>query len=124
MPSDALAEAAKLLGREHGKARAETVMHGANCDIHTAEIIIKGHANGNPQVTGLCPEPLSGEWADDPPPMAILDEIANKAGMKGKMYKTATDIEGDLLDIYESAFQDGFWEWMLFRCTNIVKGVA
>ena len=76
--SDKLSEAAKRVGAEHGSTSAGWVVTSNNCTVDAARKIIKGHEAGDPQIMEFCPNPLSGEWADDPTPMALLDEIANK----------------------------------------------
>lgn len=120
---DKLNEAAKALGREHGVQRAEWAVNSNNCTVDAARRIVTGFDDGDPIVMDLCPEPLSGEWADDPTPMAILDEIANKIdhhSLRGEMI----DDREDVLTSYEESFKEAFWDQVVLASKTIVDGAA
>ena len=121
--SDKLGEAAKALGREHGIQRADTTVTSANCTVGAARKILEGYESSNEEVLDLCPNPLSGEWADDPQPMAILDAIADKVDpheLRGvDIFETS-----DVLDLYEEAYRQGFWDKVILASKSIVDGAA
>lgn len=115
MAEDKLGAAARQLGVIHGKVRAGTVKRTLSKDL--AKRLLEGYENHDEDVMDMCPKPLSGEWVDDPTPMRILDQIANRAGLKNKIYKTGgPDIEDDLLDVYEDAYTEAFWETVVSDC--------
>lgn len=118
MPKDKLGEAAKALGVEHGAQRASWVTDSMSTDIATK--ILAGHDASSDEIMALCPEPLSGEWADDPTPMSVLDEIANRADLKNNLYITAIGVEDDVLDLYEKSFHKAFWTQVLEFAENTV----
>jgi hypothetical protein len=125
--SDVLAEAAKLLGFEHGRQRGECVFNSNNCTHVAAMRIINGYTDGEEEVMDLCPSPLSGEWADDPTPCTAIDEIANLAEAY-HLVQGQDDIEealkdsGNILDVYEEAFKAGFWAAVILSANSIIVG--
>ena len=119
--SDRLSEAAIALGREHGAKQGE-VVNDRNCNVEAARKIIKGHEDGDPKIMDFCPNPLSGEWADDPTPMALLDEIANKVEDPQMLRGDILDVDTEnILDVYEEAYKDAFWEKVIDTCERIIK---
>lgn len=120
MPADILSEAAKAVGAEDGKEKGG-IVNGLGLDAHDAKKIIEGYESGDEGVLDLCPKPLAGEWADDPIPFNILDKIANKADPGDSLM--GADLEEDtedLMDIYEQAFAEAFWEETIKYCKEIV----
>lgn len=119
--SGKLSEAAKELGREHGSKQGE-VVNDRNCNVEAARKIINGHEDGDPKIMDFCPNPLSGEWADDPTPMALLDEIANKVEDPQSLRGDILDVDTEnILDVYEEAYRDAFWESVLNTCKEIIN---
>lgn len=120
METDKLSKAAKELGCEHGEQRAGWIITSETSE-KLAKTIMEGHEDGDPQVMELCQSPLSSKWVDDPTPMAILDEIANKVddqhSLRGDVIEEDTE---DILDIYENAYQDTFWNNVILGCKRIL----
>lgn len=112
-----LVTAAEKLGRRHGSEKGSWVIDG-NTKKEAAERLIKGHEDGDPQVMDLCPNPLSGEWTDEPLEMEILGEIANLAA-EMKPDKVEPVHDDNLLDVYESHFQEGFWDTVIQAAKNV-----
>lgn len=67
-------EAARKLGAEHGKAKGSWVLDG-NSSSETAQRIVAMIDDGDPELWDMYAAPLSGEWADEPTPNDILEEI-------------------------------------------------
>lgn len=125
MSDDKLADAAKAVGAEHGKQKANWI-HRARITSYTASKIKKGFDSEDTSVLGLCPDPLGGPWpsADDPPEFTLLDQIANKAKEDGYHWEQGKVNEDlDILDIYGQAFKDGFWGEILRVCNEILVDV-
>lgn len=119
--TDKLIRAAKLLGREHGESMADSVER-VGIDKDMAGKILGGYDEGDETVLDLCPKPLSGEWANDPTPMMVLDQIANKAGDLGSFRQEEIDVDGEnLLDAYEESYQQGFWVKVIKACKRMAK---
>lgn len=93
-------------------------MIDANMSKKGAKKLIDGYESGDPQVMDLCPNPLSGEWVDDPGEMEILEQIAEIA-VELKPHKIEPVDDDNLLDIYETHFQEGFWETVLQKARNL-----
>lgn len=109
-----LAEAAAELGKEHGKDRALAFLH---LKKNAAKKILEGYDKQYAEVMDLCPNPLSGEWVDDPSPLVILERIADKVGMSSGFNEEADD---DLLDVYQNNFEEAFWESAIAKCKEIL----
>ena len=121
---DPLSEAAYRLGRTKGEVFAELLInHKTGRD--TAEILLAGFESNNEEVMNMCPDPLSGEWSGDPTPIMVIDDIAELAEAEDLLNKAnieeALDAAEDLLDVYEQAYRDGFWETALKRAAEIVE---
>lgn len=120
MSGDKLIEAAKELGREHGESKG-TFVKGLSISKYAAKRILEGYNNGDEETMDICPKPLSGEWAEDPTPMAILDEIANKVDdhhtLRGEDIDPDSD---DVLDAYEEAYTEAFWGTVIDQCKEVV----
>jgi hypothetical protein len=113
MSYDALQQAADKLGRERGHAAGTWVIDG-NTSEDIARAIVKGYEDGEPEVMDMQPAPLSGEWADDPTVKTVLRDIADEAGDE-----IDADSESDLLDIFEMAYSDGYWNEII-RSANAI----
>lgn len=115
--TNVLVTAAEKLGRRHGSVRGEWLID-ANISKEGAKKIIDGHDRGDPEIMDLCPNPLSGEYEDDPSEVLILEEIADLAAAEES--DEVVPVEDDnLLDIYEVHFAEGFWETVLQAARNI-----
>jgi hypothetical protein len=121
---DALSEAAYKLGRSKGEAFAKHFVD-ITTEPEEAQIILEGYENGEDKVMALCPDPLSGEWAGDMTPISAINDISSLAEAEGLLKKAnieeALDAAQDLLDIYEEAYRDGFWETALKRASLIIE---
>lgn len=92
---DAIIEAARVAGYEHGKAAGSWVIDG-NTSEDTARYILAGIEDGDPAVLDALPSsPLSGEWADCLLPRDVLSSLD-------------VDEDDDAADDILSAFEDGF----------------
>jgi hypothetical protein len=124
---DALSEAAYRLGRSKGEDFANRLVDRGT-DTEEARIILEGYENDEKEVLALCPDPLSGEWADDPTPVSAINDISSLAEAEGLIKKAniieALDSAEDLLDVYEDAYRDGFWETALKRANEIVQATS
>jgi hypothetical protein len=120
---DPLSVAADKLGRSKGEDFANLLIDRVT-DVDEAWALIEGYEEGNEQAMALCPDPLSGEWADDPTPVSAMNDIASLAEAEGLLKKAnieeALDAAEDLLDVYEQAYREGFWETALMRAKEIV----
>lgn len=110
---DPLSEAAYHLGRKKG-ARFAVMLINDTTARNAAETLIEGYENSDEEIMDLCPNPLSGEWADDPTPMSVIEDISRLAEAEGLLKKTdiqeAMDAAEDVLDVYESGYREAFWE--------------
>jgi hypothetical protein len=96
-------------GRERGVAAGSWIVDG-NTSAEQAAAILRGIADGDPQIMDLQPSPLSGEWAGESIPELIY------------RYDELSDDERDTAcDAYEQGFSDGFWAEVK-RSTTIVAG--
>jgi hypothetical protein len=89
--------AADAAGRDHGRAAASWYFDG-NTSRGTYEHVLRGIEDGDPEVLDTFPtSPLSGEWADDPTPASVLEDL---------------DVAEDdpSADDYLRAYEDGFYE--------------
>lgn len=122
---DNLMEAATKLGCEHGKERGAWVINGTTA-VDTAKRIMSGYENSDPEIMDLCPKPLSSEWADDPTPCTAIEEIANLAEachmLNTKDINEAMDIAENVLDVYEAAFNQAFWDSVILAANSILEG--
>lgn len=107
---DELVADVKKIGREHGKNAAawwqqDGIGSRANGDTKkTAESILAGLENGDPEIMDRLPEPdLSGQWADGYSAKDLSDELG---------FDDDAEIDGfdGLCDEYEMAFRDAAWE--------------
>jgi len=121
---DPLFEAAYRLGREKGENMGKLVITHTT-SVNAASILLNGFQDNDEEVMDICPNPLSGEWADDPKPIKVIEDIANLAEaenlLKNIDIEKALDQAEDVLDIFEEAYRDGFWETALKRASEIIK---
>lgn len=88
--------AAEQAGREHGEAAASWYFDG-DTPRETYERVLWGIEDGDPEVMDTFPaSPLSGEWAGDPTPASVLEDL---------------DVAEDdpAADEYLTAYEDGFY---------------
>jgi hypothetical protein len=111
---DKVGNAAREVGAEHGKSKASWAAQ-FNLTPYAAGKLLDGIEEGDPVTMDICPNPLSGEWADDPPAMHILEAIATKCGSAGSG-------DDDILDLYEEAFREAFWAEVTRVCKAIRDG--
>lgn len=89
---------ARVLGEEHGRAAASWFFDG-NTSEETYRVVLRGLEDGDPAVLDSLPSaPLSGEWADDPTPASVLQDLGVDAD-------TLEDWEeSEIMDAYEDGF--------------------
>lgn len=120
---DKLSNAAKEVGAEDGKIAAGSIPWRM-MKTHDARRIVTGWDSDDEEVLGLCPNPLAGEWADDPTPMALLDRIANKADPNDKQAGPALESDtDDLFTLYEEAYSEAFWDFVIPACKLAMEAV-
>lgn len=93
-------EYAAELGRRAGVAAASWYIDG-NTSEDTLLRILNGIEEGDPEVLGTFPTPnLSGEWAGDPTPTSVLEDITDEID---------EDIPVELEDELLNAWEDAAW---------------
>lgn len=121
---DPLQQAAHKLGWSKGEDFANLLVDRGT-DAEDARIILNGFENDDEEVLALCPEPLKGEWAGEPTPFAVMSDIASLAEAEGLLEKPnieeALDAAEDLLEVFEHAYRDGFWETAIKRSKEIME---
>ncbi len=105
--SDTLTRQAQELGAYYGRNVGSWVIDG-NTDRETAARILQGYDDGDPEIMDMQPSPLSGEWADDPTPTSVLAELG-----------ADDDNSSDLLDAFEAAFSEAYWDEVI-RAAKVV----
>jgi len=86
---------ARQAGSEHGRAVASWYFDG-NTTAETYATVLKGIEEGDPEIMESLPSsPLSGEWAGDPTPASVLEDLG---------VDPDDDSADDLLSAYEDAF--------------------
>ncbi len=83
-------------GKEHGEAAGSWVIDGNTTD-ETARYLLKGIANGDPEVMDMMPHPLSGEWAGESMP-----ELEDRYGIALE--------DDDDMQLFEEGFGVGYWD--------------
>jgi len=95
-------------GYSHGVNAGSWVIDG-NTSAETAQAILRGIADGDPEVLEMQPSPLSGEWAGE----SIGELIDDYAELDDEAASEACDE-------YERGFSEGFW----FEVERSAKAVA
>lgn len=109
-----LEEAARQLGQDAGEAAASWVFDG-NTTREQYVRILKGIDDGDPEILDSLPTPnLSGEWADDPTPRSVLEELG--------VDPEDDALAPDLLSIWEQAASDAV-VWELERIARMQLGI-
>ncbi len=93
-------------GYDAGLAAGSWVIDG-NTSRETAEWILQGVEDGDPEVYDLAPSPLSGEHGGE-----SIPEIFGS-------WEAATDTK---MAAYEDGFSEGFWKQVLSDATSITGG--
>jgi hypothetical protein len=115
--NDPLLGAATTLGTQHGSQFA-IILYVSHIDFDTAIDILYGYRHHDDLVMNLCPEPLSGEYEDEPSPMFILGQIAK---LNGGDPITNGDKDYVLLT-YENAYKEAFWSNLLGKLKEALNG--
>lgn len=115
---DEYATEAHALGMDAGKNAASWFV-GSSADQETYEAILKGLDDGDPEVLNMAPAWLSGEWADEPVPMDIV-EVVGYAPSTPYVADDAT--VQDILDAYESGADEAFWNEVARVCAYHLEG--
>lgn len=94
-------EEARAMGADHGKSAASWYFDG-NTTAETYTAVLKGIEDGDPAILDTFPSaPLSGEWAGEPTPRSVLDELGIDDNEPGA---------DDLLEAYEQGFYGMVWD--------------
>lgn len=107
-----LAAEAMRLGAEHGRKSGSWVIDG-NTSNAFAEKVITGYDDKDPEVMDMCPNPLSGEFSDDPTVADVL------IGLGLRSWDERAD---DMIDAYEDAYQIAWWETVIQACYAMLPG--
>jgi hypothetical protein len=102
MSLDALIAQATDLGRERGHAAATW----AGVDASNVSTLSRQWADGDPALFDAMPGPLSGEWAGDPTPSSLLEEI----GFAERPFESdpfGTDAD-EIMTAYENAYSEAY----------------
>jgi len=92
---DSLIQQAREAGADHGRSAASWYFDG-NTPAETYALVLKGLEDGDPMILDTLPcSPLSGEWADNPTPRTVFEDL----GMTGD-----EDYADDVLNAYEDGF--------------------
>jgi hypothetical protein len=113
MMSDPLADAARDLGRQHGSCLAANI--AKKFDIDTARIFLIGYPKKDPLVMDLYRNPMDVYFQGEPAPMFILTELLDKAGSAGSG-------DDDVLQLYEDAYEEGFWDKLVTISKEMLSG--
>lgn len=105
-------ELSKQHGSEKGKAAGSWVIDG-NTEQAAAQRILDGYEASDPEIMDMCPAPLSGEFAGEPIPSMVLDELGI-----GFDHESADEV----LDAFEDAFSNAFWQEVI-RSASILCGL-
>ncbi len=101
---DRLKAAVRKVGEEHGAARGSWVISG-NTDRRTAERIVKGLDDGDPEILDSLPSLQMGEWADDP----TENDIVSEAVYDAKLQIEPDSLEPEEVDELINEYQDGWY---------------
>lgn len=94
---------ARAKGADHGRAAASWYFDG-NTDEGTYVAVLRGIEDGDPEILDTFPlSPLSGEWADEPTPASVLEEL-------GVPEDDGSGKDDTLRDEILGAYEDGFYE--------------
>jgi hypothetical protein len=92
-----ISQQARAAGADHGRAAASWYFDGNTSD-ETYRTVLIGIEQGDPLIMDTFPSsPLSGEWAGDPTPRSVLEDLD-------------VDEEDENADEYVQAYEDGFHE--------------
>ncbi len=99
---ETLTARAREMGADHGKSAASWYFDGNTSD-ETYRAVLAGIDAGDPAVLDTFPSsPLSGEWADDPTPATVLEDL-------GVVDSDASE-QDTLRDEILNAYEDGFYQ--------------
>lgn len=96
---------AHCLGEARGREVGHTVITSSTSDAEVCRIVL-GFFRGDDDVLSMASDPLSGEWADS-------TDTAH--GILADLGMTLDDAD-QLLDIWESAYADGYFDSVLRAC--------
>ena len=96
-------------GESRGHDLGSWIIDG-NTTVATAEHIVDGIENGNPEVMDMQPAPLSGEWAGE-----SITELSDLYDIDLEDDETATE--------FEEGFSDGFWQEVESAARFILDGM-
>lgn len=110
---------ARTKGAEDGKAAATWVTDG-NTTEATARHLLKGLAEGDPEVMDQLPAPdLSGEWADRITAQDLLEESLAYVGLA--FTDISDGLPDELCDAYELAFSETVQDEVARACKYILS---
>lgn len=90
------------LGEEAGKSSGSWLFDG-NTDMETYRCTLKMIDDGDPALWDYAPNPLSGEYADDP----TADDILSDLDVERSELEECDDVD-QILDEYQNGFSQGW----------------
>jgi len=113
-----LKDAVRKVGEEHGAARGSWVVDG-NTTKATAERLVKGLDDGDPEVIDSLPELRIGEWADDP----SENDIVSEAVYAGHIDIAQNELAPEEVDELIGDYMDGWYSGMQAEVERSARAV-
>lgn len=99
---------AREAGAAHGRAAASWYFDG-NTPLDVYRHVLEGIEDGDPEVMNELPSsPLSGEWADDPTPASVLEDLD-------------VDEDDSYADDYLRAYEEAFSEASMHEIERVAR---
>lgn len=124
---EAWRKAAEELGAEAGKNAADWWEQDAiggratRSERECAELTLRGLDDGDPLVLDSLPCPnLSGEWAGDPTPRSLAEEL----GFNPDGYNDGPEILSDLCDAWQDAASDAVVSAVESHCRSYLEALS
>ena len=119
MEYDHLRAEVRKVGAEHGAARGSWVISG-NTPKESAQRILQGIEDGDPEVLDALPQLSMGEWADDP----TQNDIVSEAAYRGRVPVDPADLDPELMDELISDYQTAWDEGMTNEVERDARSAA
>lgn len=110
--TETLHDRAYDLGYGAGKSVGSWVIDGNTTQAY-AEWLLKGYADGDPEVMDIQPVALSGEFADSPTPQSIATEL--------DVHPADEDAMDEICNGYEDGFDTGYWDQVVASAKKVVE---
>lgn len=125
MSDDILLTAARNLGNFKGSAKAEMVCKCFVVSTGMAKVVIDGYANNDSMVTDLYRSPFDSDTDGADLAVDAIDDIAKLAEsdklLANANIEAALDESADILDAYEAAYKEAFWQNVLFYAQHMME---